>query len=94
MAQRVWPAHCERGLSEPQRGAGDCLSGLVGVLGAAGSGLLVCGAATPPGVAGGTLPCTRGWSVVVLVGDVPVAGPVGGVSVAPGALEVPGLVLV
>ena len=79
--------------SEPQRGAGDCLSGLVGVLGAAGSDPLVSGAAAPPGVAGGTLPCTRGRSVVVLGGDVPVAGPVAGVSVAPGAREVGGLVL-
>jgi hypothetical protein len=85
---RAWPAHSERRLSEHQPGAGACLSGLAGV-GAAGSGPLVSGAAAPPGVVAGTLPCTRGRG-----GDVPVAGPVAGVSVAPGALELGGLVLV
>ena len=85
------PAHhlrlAKRPMS-PQRGAGDCVSGLAGLsgLGGAGSGPLVFGAAAPPGVAGGTLPFTRG-------GAVPVAGPVAGVSVAPGALEV-GVVVV
>jgi hypothetical protein len=73
----------------PQRGAGDCLSGLVGLLGVAGFGPLAPGAPAPPEVAGGPLSRTRGRG-----GDVPVAGPVAGVSVAPGAREVGGLVLV
>src|SRR5262245_26259210 len=83
------PAHhlrlAKRPMS-PQRGAGDCVSGLAGMSGLGGACPLVFGSAAPPGVAGGTLPFTRG-------SDVPVAGPVAGVSVAPGALEV-GVVVV
>jgi hypothetical protein len=66
------------------------LSGAVGVLGFAGSGPLVSAAAGPPGLVGGTLPCVFGRSV----GPVPGAVPVTELSVDPGAVDVPGLVLV
>jgi hypothetical protein len=73
-----------------QRGEGACLSGAVGVLGLVGSGPLVSAAAGPPGLVAGTFPCVCGRSV----GPVPGAVPVTELSVDPGAVDVPGLVLV
>src|SRR5262245_28342147 len=70
-------------------GDGSCLSGLVGLVGLAGSGPLDSEAFGPPGVVAGTLPCVRGRSAGVAPGPVPVAA----LPLDPGAVDVPGVVV-